>query len=98
MEWDVRLTGQAYKQAQELPDAVQKRLDYLLEEIRHLGPVRSNWPNYGKLKGRPHCHHCHLKKGRPTYVAVWQVTNQEIRLIEVRYVGTHGKADYRRIC
>ena len=95
MQWDVRLTSQTKKQAQELPDGVQKRLKYLIEEIRNLGPVRTNWPNYGKLKGHPHCH---LKKGRPTYVAVWQVTDQEIRLIEVRYVGTHGKADYGRIC
>jgi len=86
MKWEVKLTGQAKKQAQELPEGVQKRLKYLVEEIRSLGPVRTNWPNYGKLKGRHHCYHCHLKKGRPTYVAVWQVTNQEIRLIEVRYV------------
>jgi mRNA-degrading endonuclease RelE of RelBE toxin-antitoxin system len=98
MQWNVRLTAQAKKQAQELPDGVQKRLKYLLEEIRNLGPVRTNWPNYGKLKSRPHCHHCHLKKDQPTYVAVWQERNQEIGLIEVRYVGTHEKADYRRIC
>jgi hypothetical protein len=39
-------------------------------------------------------HHCHLKKGKPTYVAVWEVKNREIRLIEVTYVGTHEKAPY----
>ena len=43
-------------------------------------------------------YHCHLKKGKPTYVAVWKVTDKENRPVEVRYVGTHEKADYERIC
>ena len=55
-------------------------------------PVRGDWPNYGKLK--PGQHHCHLKKGHPTYVAIWEERNREIRLIEVIYVGTHEKAPY----
>ncbi|MEA3429487.1 MAG: helix-turn-helix transcriptional regulator [Thermodesulfobacteriota bacterium] len=32
------------------------------------------------------------KKGRPTYVAVWEVVDKKIRLVEVSYVGTHEKA------
>ncbi len=36
----------------------------------------------------------HLKKGRPTYVAIWEVTDKEIRIIEVIYAGTHEKAPY----
>jgi hypothetical protein len=43
-------------------------------------------------------YHCHIKKGRPTYVVVWQVTDREIKIVEVKYVGTHEGADYRRIC
>jgi hypothetical protein len=35
-----------------------------------------------------------LKKGHPTYVAIWEVKNKEIRLIEVIYAGTHEKAPY----
>ena len=35
-----------------------------------------------------------LKKGHPTYVAIWEVTDKEIRLIEVIYAGTHEKAPY----
>lgn len=55
--------------------------------------MRGNWPNYGKLGENRH--HCHLKKGRPTYVAVWEVAETgEIRLIEVTYVGTHERAPY----
>lgn len=63
-----------------------------MEEIKHSGPVRGNWPNYGKLgDGR---HHCHLKKGKPTYVVMWEERDREIRLIEVTYAGTHEKAPY----
>jgi hypothetical protein len=64
----------------------------LLMEIEKDGPVRGNWPNYGKV-GK-HRHHCHLKKDRPTYVAVWEVTKGHIRLVEVIYVGSHEKAPY----
>ena len=39
-------------------------------------------------------HHCHIKKGRPTYVAVWEEMDGAIQLIEVTYVGTHEKAPY----
>lgn len=39
-------------------------------------------------------HHCHLKKGHPTYVVIWQVTDKTIKLVEVTYVGTHEKAPY----
>jgi len=50
-----------------LPKAVKESLVTLLFEMEVAGPVRGNWPNYGKLgKGR---HHCHIKKGHPTYVA-----------------------------
>jgi hypothetical protein len=35
-----------------------------------------------------------LKKGRPTYVAIWEVMDKEIKLIEVIYAGTHEKAPY----
>jgi len=64
----------------------------LFRELESYGPVRGNWPNYGKLA--PNRHHCHIKKGKPTYVAVWEESKDEIRLIEVRYVGTHEKALY----
>ena len=35
-----------------------------------------------------------LYEGRPTYVAVWEVIDKEIQLVEVSYVGTHEKAPY----
>jgi mRNA-degrading endonuclease RelE of RelBE toxin-antitoxin system len=68
MAWTVTLHRKVDKELATLSAAVQKHLFRLVFEIELMGPVRGNWDNYGKLdKNR---HHCHLKKGRPTYVAV----------------------------
>lgn len=92
MTWRARLTKKAEKQAAKLPAPVQDALAILLKEIANKGPVRGDWPNYAKLGTG--VHHCHLKKGRPTYVAVWEERANEIRLVEVTYAGTHEKAPY----
>ncbi len=86
MFWDVKFRSRVEKQANDLPIQIQERLFALVLEIRGLGPTRTTWPNYGKIKGRP------------TYVAVWKVTDKQNRYVEVRYVGTHENADYGRIC
>jgi len=92
MAWIVKLTRRAEKQKEKLPEQVKGALVFLLHEIARNGPVRGDWPNYGKLG--PKQHHCHIRKGRPTYVAVWQEISDEIRLVEITYVGTHEKAPY----
>lgn len=92
MTWQVDLTKKTAKQKESLPKTIKEQLVFLIRDIEEYGPVRGNWPNYSKLK--PGQHHCHLKKGRPTYVAIWEERNREIRLIEVIYVGTHEKAPY----
>jgi hypothetical protein len=80
------------KAIRKLPKGVQETLFALLLEIERSGPSRGNWPNYSKLaKSR---HHCHIKKGRPTYVVVWEVVAREVQLVEVIYAGTHEKAPY----
>ena len=92
MKWTVEFTGKALKQRQRLPQRVADNLAALVVDIEELGPIRGDWPNYSKLTGTRH--HCHLKKGNPTYVAIWQVDNDLINLVEVIYVGTHEKAKY----
>jgi mRNA-degrading endonuclease RelE of RelBE toxin-antitoxin system len=92
MAWIVKLTRRAEKQKEKLPEQVKGALVFLLHEIARNGPVRGDWPNYGKLG--PKQHHCHIRKGRPTYVAVWEEISGEIRLVEITYVGTHEKAPY----
>ena len=92
MKWQARLTKNAQKQVSRLPAPVQDALSVLMADIADKGPVRGDWPNYSKLgEGR---HHCHIRKGRPTYVAVWEERDKEIRLVEVTYAGTHEKAPY----
>jgi mRNA-degrading endonuclease RelE of RelBE toxin-antitoxin system len=98
MPWEVRFTNKAAKQAKKLPWEIVENLGVLVRELRTHGPERTNWPNYGKLKGKESCHHCHLRKGRTTYVAVWQAEYPEKNQVVIRYVGTHEGADYRRIC
>jgi hypothetical protein len=92
MQWNVTVSRQAAKQINRLPLAVRRTIITLMREIEVAGPVRGNWPNYGFLgKGR---HHCHLKKGHPTYVAIWKVADKAIKVVEVTYAGTHERAPY----
>ncbi len=92
MTWRVELTNKAKKQADKLPKPVKESLVLLMREIALSGPVRGNWANYSKLSDCEH--HCHLKKGHPTYVAAWREDKDGIRLVEIIYVGTHEKAPY----
>jgi len=92
MAWTVTYSRQAEKQRGKLPERVRTILDALVVEITVSGPVRHLWKNYSVLSDGKH--HCHLKKGHPTYVAVWEVTEKAIKLVEVKYVGTHEKAPY----
>ncbi len=91
MPWKVILQGRAEKQTLKLPRKVLEALYALMVDIRDSGPVRGNWPNYSKLPGNRH--HCHLKKGRPCYVAVWTEDKNTIA-VEIIYAGTHEKAPY----
>ncbi|QOX78295.1 cytotoxic translational repressor of toxin-antitoxin stability system [Trichlorobacter lovleyi] len=92
MTWTVKLSRVAEKQKSKLPKTLRQILYALIGDIEAGGPVRGDWPNYGKLSSARH--HCHLKKGNPTYVAVWEVKDGKIKLVEVTYAGTHEKAPY----
>jgi mRNA-degrading endonuclease RelE of RelBE toxin-antitoxin system len=96
MAWVVVLTVNVRKNLKRLPKGIAEIFQLLLAEMKLSGPVRAGWPHYGKL--RQDCHHCHLQRGRPTYVAVWRVLSQEDKMIEVTYVGSHEKARYGRLC
>jgi len=92
MTWAVEITKRMSKALPKLPKGVRILLHTLLEDIERYGPVRGNWANYRKLSSTQH--HCHIKKGQPTYVVVWEVRNKQIHLVEVIYAGTHEKAPY----
>ncbi len=90
--WSIRFHRQAMKQYKALSRPLQDRVNALVLSLEQTGPVQGAWANYSKLgSGR---HHCHVKKGKPTYVVVWEEVDQTIRVIEVQYVGTHEKAPY----
>jgi mRNA-degrading endonuclease RelE of RelBE toxin-antitoxin system len=91
-KWQVSFTSKALKQARLLPESVRALLSILVLEMQRKGPVRGNWRNYGRLG--TNTHHCHLKRGRPTYVACWSVKDNQVHLLEVYYAGTHEKAPY----
>jgi mRNA-degrading endonuclease RelE of RelBE toxin-antitoxin system len=92
MLWTVKIIRRALKQVDRLPTTVRESLTDLIRDMEFHGPVRGNWPNYSRLSDDRH--HCHIKKGKPTYVAIWEVKDKSIKLIEVIYAGTHEKAPY----
>lgn len=90
--WTVNVGKRVEKQIENLPSDIKKIFVTLLAELEKYGPVRGAWPNYGKLDKKRH--HCHLKRGQPTYVVVWTVVDSKLRIIKVSYVGTHENAPY----
>lgn len=90
--WKVTIHAKVRKALKTLPEPVCLAFMQLALELEVNGPVAGRWPNYGKLGKNQH--HCHLKKGKPTYVSVWWEIKEESKLIEVTYVGTHEKAPY----
>lgn len=98
-EWDVVLSRKTAKQVACLPPVVFRIFEVLIEDLQEHGPEQKDWPNFGPLKGQKGQkkgdmrYRCHLKRGRPTYVACWHVVGKSIE-IEVYYAGTHEKAPY----
>jgi len=90
--WTVNLTGQAKKFDKNLSEQAAESFLLLLKELKNDGPYRANWPNYTKMADDDY--HCHIKKGRPTYVVCWKIYDKKYKIMEVYYVGTHEKAPY----
>jgi len=96
MSWNVYFSRNAAKQVGKLNEKIVSILDLLIEDLRDNGAILGKrWPNYGKLKGHKiDSWHCHLVKGRPTYVCCWNLVDKQQKIIEVTYVGSHEKAPY----
>ena len=93
-QWVVGMTRKASKGKGKLPLETQIAFLALFALLQEDGPAQPRWPHYGKFEGKKDTYHCHLNKGRPTYVAVWRVLDKEQKIMEVRYVGTHENAPY----
>jgi len=96
MQWRIEIPGRVAKSLRKLPLDVADAVEALVAALGAAGPERREWPHYGKIAGHKCCHHCHIQRGRPTYVAVWRETGPQD--IEVTYVGTHEGAVYKRLC
>jgi len=95
--WKVSLTRTAEKEAKKLPESVRLQINLLMREMEQCGPIRKNWPNFSALVGKElpkHAYHCHIKKGKPTYVACWCVEDKKVKILEIFYVGSHENAPY----
>ena len=95
--WNVRFSHKASSQYEKLTrcgtrPSINDIINLLVIEMRRDGPYKTNWSNYGTLAENDF--HCHLKKGKPTYVACWKLIDKEKKIIEVYYVGTHENAPY----
>jgi len=79
--WIVKSTKAADKQAGKLGENVQLLLHLLFEDLENKGPALPDWPNYGKLHNKKAINkrHCHLRKGKPTYVCCWEVINKKTK-------------------
>ncbi len=89
VSWKVNVSKKAAKRAKKLPKKVMDLFEVLLLDLAKIGPAQPEWANYSKLThGR---YHCHLNY---SFVAVWEVIDNEIRILEVTYVGSREDAPY----
>lgn len=101
MTWDViPANGKVAKQIVNLNIGLNIIFDAFLKDLQQNGPNLPGWPNFQKNRGtgKIDCYHCHLQRGKPTYVVIWRVLDKREKQLEIRYVGTHEKADYQRHC
>ena len=67
-------------------------IDFLVLDLQKRGPQLPGWPHFSSLETDNF--HCHLHRGKPTYVACWRIIDKKTKHIEVYYVGTHEGAPY----
>ncbi len=95
--WTVLFSRKAAKQKGKLAKNIADILYLLEKDLELRGPTVFGWPHYSKIVGtKSRHHHCHLNKGHPTYVVVWQVVDDVVHILEIQFVGTHEKVDYSR--
>jgi mRNA-degrading endonuclease RelE of RelBE toxin-antitoxin system len=93
VKWRVLVRSSARKAVAKLSGEMQERFNILLDVLAEAGPSGPHkWTNYGKLKGRQDCYHCHLSRGH-AYVVCWEARKHEV-IVEVYYAGTHQNAPY----
>ena len=87
--WQVNISKKAAKRVKRLPKKVSELFEALLVDLAKIGPIQPEWSNYSKLTHSRY--HCHLNY---SFAAIWEVTDNEIRILEVTYVGSREGAPY----
>lgn len=88
MRYNVMVGKRAVKNAAKMPQAMQERLQDLIDDLRESGPIQPTWPNYSALSATTY--HCHLNY---RWVACWRHEKGTIE-IEVYYAGSREGAPY----
>ncbi len=88
MKYRVIIKKKAMKGIKNLPNNVQKRMGFLVDDLKDNGSVAHSWPNYSKLSATEY--HCHLTH---KWVACWRMKDGTIE-IEVYYAGSRENAPY----
>ena len=88
MPYRVTVKKKVERGLSDLPEGVQTKFWALVREMRLLGPMRGNWPNYSRLGS--FTYHCHLSRD---WVACWRWEKGTIE-IEVYYAGSREDAPY----
>ena len=88
MKYRVVIKKKAQKGISKMPINVQKRMGFLIDDLKEKGPAVHNWPNYSKLSNSEY--HCHISRG---WVACWRMKKETIE-IEVYYAGSRENAPY----
>ena len=86
--YNVIIKKKMLKGLRKIPLKVQKKLNLLLKDLRDIGPILPEWPNYSKLERNKY--HCHLDF---SWVACWK-NEKGTLIIEVYYVGSRESAPY----
>jgi mRNA-degrading endonuclease RelE of RelBE toxin-antitoxin system len=89
VSWTVNVSKKAVKRAKKLPKSVMHLFEALLLDLSKTGPIQHEWANYSKLTQDRY--HCHLNY---SFVAIWEVVDNQIRILEVTYVGSRENAPY----
>lgn len=100
--WEVNENRVATDGKEDLPQLPKEDYQTLVRRLQAEGPSRGGMgqPHFGPLRqlsrkyGGRKVFHCHLNKGKPTYVAVWVEYDKTKRQILMVYVGTHEGAPY----
>ena len=88
MAFRVTVKKKVEKSLDDLPERIQSKFWVLVKELRLLGPIRGDWPNFSKLGSVKY--HCHLGNN---WVACWR-REKAVTDIEVYYVGSRKDAPY----